>query len=153
MVLTEETRRTERQMGKRKTGDWERKEENLRNDLQKKNWRLMYTRSQWPLSVIIVQQIACWALKHNPPQRGAPYERNLARAVAIGPVTVAIEVTNHLYSYGSGVYDVEDCKNQVNRSAFSDPVPIFPNIDPMPTIFLPPPHPISLPISLYYPRA
>ena len=46
MVLTEETRRTERQMGKRKTGDWERKEENLRNDLQKKNWRLMYTRSQ-----------------------------------------------------------------------------------------------------------
>ena len=42
---------------------------------------------------------------------------NLARAVAIGPVTVAIEVTNPLYSYGSGVFDVEDCKNQVQKGA------------------------------------
>ena len=40
---------------------------------------------------------------------------NLARAVAIGPVTVAIEVTNPLYSYGSGIFDIEDCKNQVDN--------------------------------------
>ena len=46
-------------------------------------------------------------------QEKAPYEVNLARAVAVGPVTVAIEVVNSMYTYGKGVYDEKDCKSQV----------------------------------------
>ena len=46
-------------------------------------------------------------------QKEAPFEKNLARAVSIGPVTVAIEVVNAMYTYGQGVYDEKNCKNQV----------------------------------------
>ena len=49
-------------------------------------------------------------------QKKAPYEQNLARAVSIGPVTVAIEVVNSMYTYGKGIYDETDCKTQVDSS-------------------------------------
>jgi len=48
-------------------------------------------------------------------QSGAPYDSSLAAAVAIGPVAVAIEVTNPMYAYSSGTYS-ETCTGNVNHA-------------------------------------
>ncbi|XP_063674990.1 uncharacterized protein LOC134811826 [Bolinopsis microptera] len=55
-------------------------------------------------------------VEFNDNEKEAPFEKNLARAVSIGPVTVAIEVVNAMYTYGQGVYDEKNCKNQVNHA-------------------------------------